>query len=142
MGAMLTIGKVAAQATVNIQTIRYYERIGLVKPVAHRDSGYRLYTGEAVQRIRFIKHAQELGFSLKEIRELLRLRINKNVPCEEVRRRAEAHLEDVKEKIGHLLQMERVLEELIRKCQRRAPTDACPILRSLETDQANDERRK
>lgn len=132
MGSRLTIGKVANLAAVNIQTVRYYERIGLVKPDARRDSGYRLYTEEAAHRIRFIKHAQQLGFSLAEIAQLLRLRVSKTVHCEEVRSKTEARLRSVREKIESLRKMAKVLEDLIRSCRSRALTDPCPILSSLE----------
>lgn len=128
----LTVGKVAKLAAVNIQTVRYYERIGLVKPDARRDSGYRLYTEEAAQKIRFIKHAQQLGFSLAEIAQLLRLRVSKTVQCEEVRSKTEARLRRVGEKIESLRKMAKVLEGLTRSCRSRALTDPCPILRSLE----------
>ena len=80
----LTIGQVAAAAGVNIQTIRYYERRGLLATPRRTASGYRQYTGDAVNRIRFIKHAQELGFSLKEIQELLALRVRHAAACNPV----------------------------------------------------------
>jgi DNA-binding transcriptional MerR regulator len=119
MESLMTIGKVARQTAVNVQTVRYYERIGLLNPHARRESGYRLYTEEAIRRIRFIKRAQQLGFELKEVRAL--------------REKAEDRLHDVQEKIDHLRRMERALLDLIRRCHRRVSTDPCPILRSLET---------
>ncbi len=139
MGSNLTIGKLARLAAVNVQTVRYYERIGLVRPDARRDSGYRLYTEEAARRIRFIKHAQQLGFSLAEIAQLLRLRVSKTVHCEEVRSKAEARLRIVREKIESLGKMAKVLEVLIQSCRSRALTDPCPILSSLEWGE-NEER--
>lgn len=132
MELTLTIGKVARATAVNLQTVRYYERIGLVKPDARRESGYRLYTDEAILRIRFIKHAQELGFTLQEISALLRLRVGRPTRCEEVRTKAERRLEDIRKKIAHLRRMEQVLVELITSCRNRTTTDPCPILRSLE----------
>lgn len=135
METTLTIGKVAQQAKVNIQTIRYYERRGLVKPFGHRPSGYRLYTGEAVQKIRFIKHAQELGFTLKEISALLRLRVSKTARCEDVREKAHARLKNVKEKIHRLRSIETTLEELIQSCPSQRKTEKCPILRSMQAGQ-------
>lgn len=132
MSAELTIGRVARKAGVNIQTVRYYERRGLVSPESYRDSGYRLYTGEAVRKIQFIKNAQELGFTLKEIAGLLRLRVGRRTRCGDVRRKAETKLDQVNEKIGRLQSMKRVLRGLIHTCRRRGSTDACPILRSLE----------
>lgn len=132
MGAELTIGRVARGAGVNIQTVRYYERRGLLSPEAYRDSGYRLYTDDAVRKIRFIKNAQELGFTLEEIAGLLRLRVGRRARCEDVRRKAQAKLGQVDEKIERLRAMRRVLDSLVRTCSKRGTTDACPILRSLE----------
>ncbi|MBI4395794.1 MAG: MerR family transcriptional regulator [Elusimicrobia bacterium] len=132
MGAHLTIGKVAKRAGVNIQTVRYYERRGFIKPDARRDSGYRLYGEDTVRRILFIKNAQELGFTLKETDRLLRLSVGKKDRCEDVRKKAEAHFEDVQDKIKRLKSIEKVLGELIRTCLKKGRTDPCPILRSLE----------
>jgi Hg(II)-responsive transcriptional regulator len=129
---MLTIGKVANEAAVNIQTVRYYERIGLVKPNGRRGSGYRVYADEAVRKIRFIRHAQDLGFTLQEISALLRLRVGKPTRCDEVRTRAERRLEDIRKKIANLRRMEQVLVELVTSCWNRTTTESCPILRSLE----------
>lgn len=128
----LKIGVVARRAGVNIQTLRYYERRGLVVPGRRLDSGYRLYTEDAIRKVLFIKNAQELGFTLREIGSLLRLRAGRAVRCDEVRRKAEAHARDVRARIERLRAIEKVLGELIRTCRRRAATEACPILRSLE----------
>lgn len=132
MDEQITIGKVARRAGVNIQTVRYYERRGLLLPSRRLGSGYRLYQEEAVRKISFIKNAQLLGFTLKEIGSLLRLRAGKTVRCDDVRRKAETHARDVQEKIARLRSIEKVLRALIRSCQRRASTETCPILRSLE----------
>lgn len=133
MDTELTIGKVAKQARVNIQTIRYYERRSLLLPSGRRDSGYRLYTPDAVQKIRFIKNAQGLGFTLKEISSLLRLRVSNRARCGNVKKKAEAKLRDVQVKIADLQALERVLKNLIKMCRNQAATGRCPILRSLET---------
>lgn len=132
MAGELTIGKVAGQAGVNIQTVRYYERRGLLLPNGHRDSGYRLFGDDAVKKIRFIKNAQALGFSLNEIARLLRLRIGREVQCGKVKKQAEARLRIVREKITGLRAMERVLNRLVRTCAARGTTGQCPILESLE----------
>jgi len=132
MNAELKIGRVAREAGVNIQTVRYYERRGLVSPEGYRDSGYRLYTDEAVRKIRFIKNAQELGFTLDEIARLLKLRIGRRTQCGKVRTQAQSRLKIVQGKIEALRGMERVLNRLIHTCARRGTTDACPILESLE----------
>lgn len=134
MSEQITIGKVAKQAGVNIQTVRYYERRALLTPAKRLDSGYRLYTVDAVRRIVFIKRAQDLGFTLKEIGSLLRLRSGRTVRCDEFRRKAEVHARDVREKVEKLRAIEKVLQQLIASCQKRTATDRCPILRSLEDE--------
>ena len=132
MDTQWTIGKVAKIAEVNIQTVRYYERRGLVSPDAHKDSGYRLYGPEAAQKIRFIKNAQDLGFTLKEIAGLLRLRVSHRARCGDVKKKAGVKLQNVREKILSLKALEKTLLDLIRTCRSQATTNACPILKSLE----------
>lgn len=132
MAGELTIGKVATRAGVNIQTVRYYERRELLRPDDYRDSGYRLYTDEAVKRLRFIKNAQALGFTLDEIGRLLRLRVRRGSQCVKVRKQAQTRLEIVEEKIAGLRAMEKTLKRLINTCATERTTDACPILESLE----------
>jgi len=133
---LLTIGAVAKRARVNIQTVRYYERRGLVFPDDHRDSGYRLYSGEAVRKIRFVRNAQDLGFTLNEIMSLLKLQVSKRSQCERVKRKAEGKLADVRAKIGGLKAIEKVLSDLIRTCHAQDATGPCPILRSLELERS------
>ncbi len=128
----LTIGKVAAAADVNIQTIRYYERRGLFAAPRRTPSGYRQYTEDAVSRLRFIRHAQELGFSLNEIRELLGLRVRHGAACDAVERKARQKIELVQQRIHDLQRMKRTLERLAASCAARRPTDDCPILEALE----------
>ena len=133
----LTIGKVAKQAGVNIETVRYYERQGLIPEPPRRASGYRQYDTGFVKRIRFIKRAQTLGFSLKEIVELLELRIEPNTACDDVRLQAEQKIIDIEQKIETLQRMKQVLDELVVACNHREPTSECPILATLDSD--NDE---
>ena len=128
----LTIGQVAAAADVNIQTIRYYERRGLFPTPRRTPAGYRQYAGDAVARLRFIKHAQELGFSLKEIQELLGLRVRHGAACDAVERKTREKIELVQERIRDLHRMKRTLERLAAACAARQPTDDCPILEALE----------
>jgi MerR family mercuric resistance operon transcriptional regulator/MerR family gold-responsive transcriptional activator of gol and ges genes len=128
----LTVGKVARQAGVNLQTVLYYERRRLLSPARRSDSGYRLYTPETVRVIRFIKNAQALGFTLDEVAKLLRLRVNHRSQCESVKRQARARLKMVHEKITGLRAMERTLKRLLKTCAARGTTDSCPILKSLE----------
>lgn len=134
METELTIGKVAKQAGVNIQTVRYYERRSLLMPNGHRDSGYRLYDEEAIKKIRFIKNAQDLGFTLKEIAGLLRLRVSHRARCGDVKRKAEAKLLSVKGKLQALKALEKTLLDLIKTCRSQATTGNCPILKSLEIE--------
>jgi Hg(II)-responsive transcriptional regulator len=133
-----TIGAVARAAGVNVQTVRYYERRGLVRPAFRRPSGYRIYDADAARKIRFVKRAQDLGFSLAEIAVLLRLRAGRGVRCERVRVQAARHLKDVRERIRQLRSIEAILDELIRTCDRNGETGSCPILDSL--DRGPDER--
>jgi Hg(II)-responsive transcriptional regulator len=128
----LTIGQVAAAADVNIQTIRYYERRGLFAAPRRTPSGYREYAADAVSRLRFIKHAQELGFSLKEIQELLGLRVRHGAACNAVERKTREKIGLVQQRIRDLQRMKRTLERLAVACATRRPTDDCPILEALE----------
>src|SRR5229473_2876164 len=108
----LTISKVATAADVNIQTIRYYERRGLIPTPRRTPAGYRQYAEEAVARLRFIKHAQELGFSLQEIQELLGLRVRHGAACDTVERKTRQKIEVVQQKIRDFQRMKRTLERL------------------------------
>jgi Hg(II)-responsive transcriptional regulator len=128
----LTIGQVATAAAVNIQTIRYYERRGLFPPPRRTAAGYRQYADDAVARLRFIKHAQELGFSLNEIQDLLKLRVRHGAACDAVERKTRQKLEVVHQRIRDLERMKRTLERLAAACAARRPTDDCPILEVLE----------
>src|SRR6184192_4040689 len=128
----LTIGQVAAAAAVNIQTIRYYERRGLFTAPRRTPSGYRQYAQDAVTRLRFIKHAQELGFSLEEIQELLALRVRHGAACDAVERKTRQKIEVVQHRIRNLQRMKRTLQHLATACTARRPTDDCPILEVLE----------
>lgn len=118
----MTIGQVAANATVNIQTIRYYERRGLIPAPPRTPSGYRQYTEVAVARIRFIKRAQALGFSLSEIRDLLALRVRRMSDCVTVERKAQSKIALMEHKIRELNRMKRGLEWVIVASHSREPT--------------------
>ncbi len=127
----LTIGELARRAGVNRETIRYYERRRLLARPARTIKGYRVFADDAVERLRFIKHAQALGFTLEEVRELLGLRLDEHSSCEQVRARAMRKLADVEAKLAALRRLQRVLGGLVRACERRRPTAPCPILESL-----------
>lgn len=128
----LTISQVATAADVNVQTVRYYERRGLFPAPRRTPSGYRQYADEAVARLRFIKHAQELGFSLKEIQELLGLRVRKGAACDAVEHKTREKIGLVQQRIADLQRMKRTLERLALACSTRRPTDDCPILEALD----------
>lgn len=134
-GAMdgLTIGDIAKQANVHIETLRYYERRGLVPRPRRSISNYRLYPEDTVRRVRFIKSAQELGFSLKGIVELLSLRAAPKTRCVEIRERAEAKITDIEAKIASLGAMKHALSKLVIECSGDGPITDCPILESFDS---------
>jgi MerR family transcriptional regulator, copper efflux regulator len=131
----LTIGEVAEQAKVHVETLRYYERRGLVAQPPRSASNYRLYPKDAVRRVRFIKRAQELGFSLKDIKEILSLRAAPEAGCHEVRAHAEAKIKDIEARIVALTAMKHALSTLVTQCSGEGPLSDCPILESLETQE-------
>lgn len=133
----LSTSNLARQGGVNLETIRYYERRGLLPKPPRTPAGYRTFDPEAVRRIRFIKQAQALGFSLKEIRELLSLRLDPRRSCGDVRARAEAKLADIEEKIASLHAMKETLARFIAACSGRGPISACPILEALDEEGVN-----
>ena len=126
------IGELAKKVGVNIQTIRYYERRGLLLPTTKMESGYRLYDNEAKKRLEFIRYSKNLGFTLKETEELLRLRVSTTARCGDIRKKAEAKLREVESKIEGLQTIRKVLNELIRTCHAGQPTEKCPILKTID----------
>ncbi|GAB4374336.1 MAG: helix-turn-helix domain-containing protein [Acidobacteriota bacterium] len=134
----LTPGRLARRAGVNLQTIRYYERRGLLDPPPRTESNYRVFPPDAVARLRFIRRAQELGFTLEEIRELLSLRASPRANCESVRRRALEKMQEIDRRVGMLRRMKRALASLVHQCEGRRPATDCPILAAL--DERTEER--
>lgn len=132
----MTIGKVARQTGVSVETIRFYERKGLiVQPPKSTDSAFRSYPAETINRLRFIRQAQRLGFALQEIAELLALRADPSADCAEVRERAQEKLQDVDRKIDQLAIIRRALQQLISACPGQgAASSHCSILDALEPD--------
>jgi MerR family transcriptional regulator, copper efflux regulator len=124
-------GEVAAAAGVNIQTLRYYERRGLLPKPRRRDSGYREYDTETVQLVRFIKRAQELGFTLSEVAELVQLRKIDPRRTSKVRALAMAKLEDIEQKMQRLGAMRQALLALVEECACEGKAPACPIIETL-----------
>ncbi len=134
MTTELKIGQLAKQVGVNIETIRYYERLNLLGPTSRLPSGYRLYNRDSQRRLRFIKNAQALGFTLHEIEELLDLRVSSKARCGDIQRKAEEKLKQVEAKVSDLQALARALRCLIRTCRAGQPTGHCPILASLEKE--------
>lgn len=130
----LKTGDLARLAGVNSQTLRYYERRKLLPGPRRTESGYRLYDDDAVRRIRFIKKAQYLGFTLEEILDLLTLRADSDTPCIEIRDRAVRKIDNVKDKIRELRRIERALSAVAAQCTGRGPVTDCPILEVLEAE--------
>jgi Hg(II)-responsive transcriptional regulator len=128
----LTIGQVARRAGVGVETVRFYERQGLLAQPARRASGYRQYDEGVVAWLRFIKRAKELGFTLKEIGELLALRLDPDTTCVEIRQRAQAKLTAIEARIRDLQKIRQALLELTASCTGSGPTSACPILETLD----------
>ncbi|VAX21543.1 hypothetical protein MNBD_NITROSPINAE03-1642 [hydrothermal vent metagenome] len=128
----LSIGQVAKQAGVGIETLRFYERQGLIDSPPRKESGYRQYPKGAVKRIVFIKRAKELGFSLKEIAELLSLKVDPSTKCADVKERAEEKISHIKDKIRTLKRMANTLKRLSASCGVEGPASECPILEALD----------
>lgn len=131
----LTIGQVASGAGVGIETIRFYEREGLLEDPPRTASGYRQYPKDAVTRVQLIRRAKELGFSLKEISELLSLRADPGSSCGDVKRQAQTKIVDIETKIQVLERMKAALEKLVASCDGEAPISECPILESLDAEE-------
>ena len=132
--ALLRIGKLASEGGVNIGTIRYYERRGLLITAQRARSGYRLYADDAVRRLHFIRQAQLLGFSLNEIQELLSLRMRRGTTCADIRQRARQKIAAVDKKIEDLRRIKSALTKLAAACRGTGPTSECPILEALESE--------
>jgi MerR family mercuric resistance operon transcriptional regulator len=128
----LTIGELARQAGVNLETIRYYERVGLLAKPPRTANGYRIFPDEAQRRLRFVKRAQELGFSLREIKELLALRIEPGKTRADVRERTQARIEDINKKLRTLRRMKSALTKLMASCHGDGAVSECPILEALD----------
>ena len=130
---MMKIGAVATRADVNIQTVRYYERRGLLAKPPRTESNYRLYSEDSVRRVRFVKRAQQLGFTLKEIKDLLALRLKPTSRSSAVKERATTKIADIEEKVRTLQRMKRALTKLTAACDGCGSTSECPILEALES---------
>jgi len=127
----LTSGKLAKASGVNLETIRFYERQNLLPKPPRTAAGYRTFPADAVQRVRFIRRAQTLGCSLKEIKELLALSTTRGTSCKTVRERAEKKIQDIEQKIAALEAVNKALRKLADSCRGRGPLAKCPILECL-----------
>ena len=132
----LTIGKLARVAGVGVETVRFYERKGLIARPQRPWRGFRQYSSDAVRRIRFIRQAQALGFSLAEIDQLLDLRTDPESDCSAVKSRASAKLDDVRGKIDRLRQIEGALEQVIAAYPGRGGLGGCSIIEAMEPNEA------
>ena len=133
---MLTTSQLARKAGVNVETLRYYERRGLIPEPPRRDSGYRQYSQDDVARLQFIKRAKALGFTLQEVQELLNLRVDPDTPCAMVKRRADLKIIDIEAKLQSLKRIKKALNKLAATCSGRGPVGDCPILEALGGDGA------
>jgi len=130
----MLIGELADAAGVGVETLRFYEREGLLPEPPRSDAGYRLYEPRAVRRVRFIRRAKDLGFTLAETGELLALRVDDASSCRDVEARARRKVADIEEKMIELSSMKRALQTLIRACTANEETGECPILESLDPE--------
>lgn len=128
----LTIGQVASQTGLGVETVRFYERQGLIPEPSRRASGYRQYGEDTVDRLRFIRRAKDLGFTLAEIKSLLTLRVDETSTAADVKRQAEEKITDIDSRIRSLQKMRKTLKQLADSCHGAGPLSDCPILGALE----------
>lgn len=136
----MTIGQLARQVGIGIETVRFYERKGLIEQPLKPLVGYRRYPPQTATRLRFIRRAKELGFTLDEIGELLELRSRPTTNRERVRSRSRAKIEDIDRRIADLARMRSALTELVEACEHDVDTSDCPILAALEDDPNQEEQ--
>lgn len=134
----LTIGKLSKTAGVTNDTVRFYERYGLIKPVSRNQSNYRLYKEDDAARLRFIKRAKKLGFTLNEIKELLVLSRDPQATKADIKARTEQKAEDIRQKITDLSRILTALEQMVETCDGHGSIEECPILKSLTIDEMAD----
>lgn len=132
MPTEMLIGELAEAAGVGVETIRFYEREGLLPEPPRNDAGYRMYDTEAVRRVLFIRKAKDLGFTLSETKDLLELRVSDTSACDDVAERARRKIATVEERIRELSRVRRVLHDLVESCAAQAETSDCPILEVLD----------
>ena len=133
--SLMNIGQVAKQAGVTVETIRFYEKQKLIVAPQRSDAGYRQYPPDTIKRVRFIQHAKEAGFTLKDIGELLALRQEPGTSCTDIKLRTSQKLEEVDHKIRDLERIRDALRRMIMKCSGQGTLSQCPILEELKLDE-------
>jgi len=128
----MTVGQVAREVGIGVETIRFYEREGLLEQPARRQSGYRQFEPDAIARLRFIKQAQRLGFTLREVRDLLALKLDPSAKRSQLRERALAKVADIDQRISDLKRMKKSLAPLLKACDGKGALEGCPILNAIE----------
>jgi len=138
----LTIGQVAQKTGMGIETIRFYERKGLIAEPPRKESGYRQFEPDVLDRLAFIQEAKALGFSLNEIHELMSLRLKADTSSKEIKKIAAARLADIEQKIKVLKRMQRALKKLVDQCPGHGSLNECPILEALGPTSSPSARKK
>lgn len=136
----LKIGTVASRADVGVETVRFYERQGLIKEPPRTSSGYRQYPEETIVHLQFIRRAQEVGFSLREIDELISLKLDPSADRPEVKARAEGKVAEIEAKIRDLQRMKNALTDLVGACNGHGSVRECPILEAMDGAGTSDPR--
>lgn len=131
----LKIGELARRSGLRVETLRYYERRGLIPPPDRLPSGYRIYSPEVLQRLAFIRRCKALGFTLEETRDLLQLQQRPECGSAVVKQRVERHIADIRRRVEDLQQMLATLEALSASCDGKGPAADCPILAFLEGEE-------
>lgn len=132
----LKIGELARRSGLRVETLRYYERRGLIPPPDRLPSGYRIYSPDVLQRLAFIRRCKALGFTLEETRDLLQLQQHPECGSAEVKQRVERHIADIRRRVEDLQQMLATLEALSASCDGKGPATDCPILAFLEGEES------
>ena len=128
--AAFSIGELSGRTKVNVETIRYYERIGILAPPPRTQGGHRVYGEDQIKRLHFVRRSRELGFALEGVKQMLRIIDGGDVTCEQVRLIASDHLEDVRAKLADLKRMEKALSKTVNQCA-GGKTPDCPIIETL-----------
>lgn len=129
---MYSIGQIAKKSEISIETIRYYEKEGLLEKPQRKESGYRQYNDDVIERLSFIQQAKSLGFTLKQIKELFSLEVKQGTTSKDIKDIAQLKLGDIEEKIKMLKKMQKILKELVTQCDGKGPVEQCPILKAIK----------